>query len=169
MTKSMKIKRMPLMHNRLVNGIRWLKNYVMLYNIQTHIIRIVRMIVMPLILAYLVQELMLTKESGSFQAHLITTPYQKKKQKERFTFYILSFFFLVILYRIRRGGSRGFVLNDDSLDEGFYVESLNQEQNWLEKYQNKLSMGKSWIHQSFFTSHHITWHCMASPATECYF
>lgn len=45
--------------------------------------------------------------------------------------------------RIKRGGSRGFVLNDDSLDEGFYMESLNQGQNWLEKYQNKFSNGKS--------------------------
>lgn len=42
-------------------------------------------------------------------------------------------------YRIKRGGSRGFVLNDDSLDEGFYVESLNKGQNWLEKYENKFS------------------------------
>lgn len=28
------------------------------------------------------------------------------------------------------------------------MESLNQEQNWLEKYQNKLYNGKSIIHQS---------------------
>lgn len=35
------------------------------------------------------------------------------------------------------------MLNDDSLDEGFYVESVNQGQNWLEKYQNKFSNGKS--------------------------
>lgn len=41
--------------------------------------------------------------------------------------------------RIRRGGSHGFVLTEDSLDEGFYMESLNQEQNWLEKYENKFS------------------------------
>lgn len=52
--------------------------------------------------------------------------------------------------RIKRGGSRGFVLNDDSLDEGFYMESLNQGQNWLEKYQNKFANGK------FSTSEHLT-------------
>lgn len=44
-------------------------------------------------------------------------------------------------HRIRRGGSRGFVL-DDSLDEGFFVESsLNQGQNWLEKFENKFCNG----------------------------
>ncbi|XP_055326959.1 uncharacterized protein LOC129580499 isoform X2 [Sitodiplosis mosellana] len=41
--------------------------------------------------------------------------------------------------RIKRGGSRGFVLNDDSLDEGFFMESVNQSQTWLEKYENKFS------------------------------
>lgn len=29
-------------------------------------------------------------------------------------------------------------MTEDSIDEGFFVESLNQEQTWLEKYQNKL-------------------------------
>lgn len=46
--------------------------------------------------------------------------------------------------RIKRGGSRGFVLTDDSLDEGFYVESLNQGQNWLEKYEKKFSNGNAY-------------------------
>lgn len=47
--------------------------------------------------------------------------------------------------RIKRGGSRGFVLNDDSLDEGFFMESVNQSQNWLEKYEHKFSDGKFFI------------------------
>lgn len=54
---------------------------------------------------------------------------------------------LISLYRwncrIRRGGSRGFVLTEDSLDEGFFIESMNQEQSWLQKYQNKIGKGES--------------------------
>lgn len=44
--------------------------------------------------------------------------------------------------RIRRGGSRGFVLTEDSIDEDYFMqESLNQEQNWLDKFRNKFVNG----------------------------
>lgn len=42
--------------------------------------------------------------------------------------------------RIRRGGSRGFMLKEDSLDEDFYKESLAQEKEWLDKFRNKRSI-----------------------------
>lgn len=52
------------------------------------------------------------------------------------------FFIFIFIFRIKRGGSRGFVLNDDSLDEGFFIESSSQGQNWLEKYQNRFANGE---------------------------
>lgn len=58
---------------------------------------------------------------------------------------VLLTFCVIKNRRIKRGGSRGFVLNDDSLDEGFYVESLNQSQNWLEKYENRFANGENHI------------------------
>lgn len=39
--------------------------------------------------------------------------------------------------RLRRGGSRGFMLTEDSLDEDFYKDSLMQESEWLRKFRNK--------------------------------
>lgn len=39
--------------------------------------------------------------------------------------------------RLRRGGSRGFMLTEDSLDENFYKDSLLQETEWLNKFRNK--------------------------------
>lgn len=39
--------------------------------------------------------------------------------------------------RIRRGGSTGFVLKEDSLDEDFYKESLEHEKEWLNNFRNK--------------------------------
>lgn len=60
---------------------------------------------------------------------------------EVITFVRISHFSSLFFFRIKRGGSRGFVLNDDSLDEGFFIESSNQGQTWLEKYQNKFANG----------------------------
>ncbi|XP_021924536.1 uncharacterized protein LOC110832134 isoform X3 [Zootermopsis nevadensis] len=39
--------------------------------------------------------------------------------------------------RVRRGGSRGFMLQEDSLDDQFLRESLQQEREWIDKFQNK--------------------------------
>lgn len=70
---------------------------------------------------------------------------------ECYFFFLLIFLFLFLfslicslfVYRIRRGGSRGFVLTEDSLDEEYFIQSLNQEQNWLEKFRSKFTNGKS--------------------------
>lgn len=43
--------------------------------------------------------------------------------------------------RIRRGGSRGFVLQEDSLDDEFYLETMRQEQTWLQRFRQKTSNG----------------------------
>lgn len=39
--------------------------------------------------------------------------------------------------RLRRGGSRGFMLTEDSLDEELYKDSLMLEKEWLIKFRNK--------------------------------
>lgn len=39
--------------------------------------------------------------------------------------------------RVRRGGSRGFMLQEDSLDDQFLRESLRQEREWIDKFRNK--------------------------------
>ncbi|PNF37076.1 hypothetical protein B7P43_G08095 [Cryptotermes secundus] len=39
--------------------------------------------------------------------------------------------------RVRRGGSRGFMLQEDSLDDQFLRESLQQEREWIDKFRNK--------------------------------
>ncbi|XP_037036217.1 uncharacterized protein LOC119074301 isoform X2 [Bradysia coprophila] len=41
--------------------------------------------------------------------------------------------------RIRRGGSRGFMLTEDSMDDDFYINSLIQEKEWLDKFRKKLN------------------------------
>lgn len=43
------------------------------------------------------------------------------------------------IFRIRRGGSRGFVLTEDSMDDDFYINSLIQEKEWLDKFRKKLN------------------------------
>ncbi len=43
------------------------------------------------------------------------------------------------LFRIRRGGSRGFMLTEDSMDDDFYIHSLIQEKEWLDKFRKKLN------------------------------
>lgn len=43
------------------------------------------------------------------------------------------------MFRIRRGGSRGFVLTEDSMDDDFYIDSLIQEKEWLDKFRKKLN------------------------------
>lgn len=52
---------------------------------------------------------------------------------------------MVNTFRIRRGGSRGFVLKEDSVDEDLYMESLNQETSWLDNFRNKYP-GKRPVH-----------------------
>lgn len=42
-------------------------------------------------------------------------------------------------FRVRRGGSTGFALHEDSLDEAFLQNSLHQEQQWIDKFRNKQS------------------------------
>lgn len=37
--------------------------------------------------------------------------------------------------RVRRGGSRGFVLRDETVDEEFLKESLEAEQKWLGRFR----------------------------------
>ncbi|KAJ9579494.1 hypothetical protein L9F63_004842 [Diploptera punctata] len=39
--------------------------------------------------------------------------------------------------RVKRGGSRGFMLHEDSLDDQFLRESLRQEKEWIDKFRNK--------------------------------
>lgn len=55
-------------------------------------------------------------------------------------------------FRVRRGGSRGFVLTEDDIDEEFFRESLHQEQNWLDKFQNRIVNGK-FIYFQFIERH----------------
>lgn len=40
-------------------------------------------------------------------------------------------------FRIKRGGSRGFVLREDSMDEDLMLEAMTNEQNWLEKLRTR--------------------------------
>lgn len=39
--------------------------------------------------------------------------------------------------KLRRGGSTGFILNEESLDEEFLQTSLQQEQEWIDKFKTK--------------------------------
>lgn len=55
------------------------------------------------------------------------------------TCHVLTFNFTPQNYRIRRGGSRGFVLTEDSMDDDFYINSLIQEKEWLDKFRKKLN------------------------------
>uniref|UniRef100_A0A6P7FKF7 poly(ADP-ribose) glycohydrolase n=1 Tax=Diabrotica virgifera virgifera TaxID=50390 RepID=A0A6P7FKF7_DIAVI len=41
--------------------------------------------------------------------------------------------------RVRRGGSTGFALKEDSMDDNFLENSLNQEKEWIDKFRNKQS------------------------------
>lgn len=43
------------------------------------------------------------------------------------------FYFL----RLRRGGSTGFILQEESMDEDLLKDSLAQEQRWIDKFKNK--------------------------------
>lgn len=42
---------------------------------------------------------------------------------------------LCCLVRVKRGGSRGFVLRDETVDEDFLKESLEAEQRWLGRFR----------------------------------
>ncbi|KYB27720.1 hypothetical protein TcasGA2_TC032986 [Tribolium castaneum] len=42
--------------------------------------------------------------------------------------------------KVRRGGSTGFALKEDSLDENFLQDSLQQEKQWIDKFKNKQSV-----------------------------
>jgi len=44
---------------------------------------------------------------------------------------------ILMLVRVRRGGSRGFMLHEESLDDQFLRESLQQEREWIDKFRNK--------------------------------
>ncbi|XP_056636959.1 uncharacterized protein LOC130901183 isoform X2 [Diorhabda carinulata] len=41
--------------------------------------------------------------------------------------------------RVRRGGSTGFALKEDSLEDNFLENSLNKEKEWIDKFRNKQS------------------------------
>lgn len=41
--------------------------------------------------------------------------------------------------KVKRKGSTGFMLQEDSLDEEFLVDSLKQEKQWIDKFRNKQS------------------------------
>ncbi|KAK9703626.1 Poly (ADP-ribose) glycohydrolase (PARG) [Popillia japonica] len=41
--------------------------------------------------------------------------------------------------KVRRGGSTGFILHEESLDEHFLNDSLQQEKQWIDKFKSKLS------------------------------
>lgn len=41
--------------------------------------------------------------------------------------------------KLKRKGSTGFMLNEESLDEAFLQNSLQQEQEWIDKFKNKQS------------------------------
>ncbi|XP_076271229.1 uncharacterized protein LOC143203021 isoform X4 [Rhynchophorus ferrugineus] len=41
--------------------------------------------------------------------------------------------------KVKRGGSTGFALKEDSLDEDFLQYSLNKEKEWIDKFKNKQS------------------------------
>jgi poly(ADP-ribose) glycohydrolase len=42
-------------------------------------------------------------------------------------------------FRVKRGGSTGFALREDSLDENFLQDSLQQERQWIDKFKSKQS------------------------------
>lgn len=48
---------------------------------------------------------------------------------------------IVICLRLNRGGSGGFVLTEDSLDEDFLKNSLQQEQEWISKFRSRKNPG----------------------------
>lgn len=57
----------------------------------------------------------------------------------------LIFIFTIYLiyiksYRVKRGGSRGFVLRDETVDEDFLKESLEAEQKWLGRFRQNQPM-----------------------------
>lgn len=55
-------------------------------------------------------------------------------------FYIYRIRFIIILCnlsRLRRGGSRGFMLREESMDEDLLKESLEQEKKWIDKFKSK--------------------------------
>lgn len=56
------------------------------------------------------------------------------------------------MFRIRRGGSRGFVLTEDSMDDDFYIDSLIQEKEWLDKFRKKLDGSVIFLLLQFWTS-----------------
>nr|CAD7600966.1 unnamed protein product [Timema genevievae] len=43
----------------------------------------------------------------------------------------------IFIGRLRRGGSRGFMLQEDSLDEQFLKDSLQQEREWINNFRSK--------------------------------
>ncbi|KAF5269267.1 hypothetical protein FQR65_LT02568 [Abscondita terminalis] len=45
-------------------------------------------------------------------------------------------------FKLKRGGSTGFMLNEESLDEAFLQDSLQQEQEWIDKFKNKSGLTK---------------------------
>lgn len=45
----------------------------------------------------------------------------------------------VLYFRVKRGGSTGFALNEDSFDDNFLENSLNQEKEWIDKFRSKQS------------------------------
>lgn len=54
-----------------------------------------------------------------------------------------------MLNRVRRGGSTGFALGEDSLDENFLQNSLQQERQWIDKFKSKQSaLNKKDSHKS---------------------
>lgn len=42
-------------------------------------------------------------------------------------------------FRVRRGGSTGFALQEDSVDEDYLQNSLQQEKQWIDKFKSKQS------------------------------
>lgn len=54
------------------------------------------------------------------------------KKLRKFFVGILSF-----VARLRRGGSRGFILQEESVDEELLKDSLVQEQRWIDKFKHR--------------------------------
>jgi hypothetical protein len=44
---------------------------------------------------------------------------------------------ILLFGRVWRGGSRGSMLHEDSFDDHFLRESLQEEREWIDKFQNK--------------------------------
>lgn len=45
----------------------------------------------------------------------------------------------MVFFRLKRGGSTGFALQEEPLDEEFLADSWSKEKKWIDKFKHKQS------------------------------